>query len=102
MALASEVVEAPGARVHFFLEPVLVNLEGGRYIVPIPPASLAKLVVGRRPEGGSAPKNVGGGGGGSSGSGNNKPLSKVAATVGSAQVKVIHDAHLTSLSLRDG
>ena len=64
--MASEVEEAPGARVCFSLEPILVELEGGRYIGPILPASLADLVAGRRPSGESAPK---GGGGGSSGGG---------------------------------
>ena len=38
---ASEVEEAPGASVPFSLEPILVELEGGRYIGPILPASLA-------------------------------------------------------------
>ena len=75
-ALASEVEEAPGASVPFSLEPILVELEGGRYTCPILPDSLAELVTGRRPAGRSAPKggvdgNGGGGGGGSSGGGGN-------------------------------
>ena len=91
-----EVEEAPGARVPFSLEPILVKLEGGRYIGPILPAALVDLVAGRRPAGGSAPK-------GRSGDGiSKKPLPVVAFTGGSARVRVLYDAHLPSLSLRDG
>ena len=72
---------------------------GGRYIGPILLVSLADLVTGRLPVGGSAPKGCGGGGGGS---GNKKTLPKVAATGGTAQVKVRYDAHLPSLSLHGG
>ena len=69
-ASASEVEEAPGASAPFSLEPILVELEGGRYNGPILPASLADLVTGRQPSGGSAPKGGGGsGGGGSDGGG---------------------------------
>ena len=60
-ASASEVEEAPRNSVR----PIMVELEGGRYIGPILSAALADLVSGRRSAGGSAPK--GGGGGGSSG-----------------------------------
>ena len=104
---ASEVEEAPGASVPFSLEPILVELEGGRYIGPILPDALADLVAGRRPAGGSAPK--GGGGSGSSGSGSGSGVHKtknyvpmVAASGGSTRVRVRYDAHLPSLSLRDG
>ena len=48
---ASEVVEALGSSIPFSLEPILVELEGGRYIVPILPISLAKLIAGRRSAG---------------------------------------------------
>ena len=68
-ASASEVAEALGASVPFSLEPILVELEGGRYIGPILPAALADLVSGRRPAGGSAPKGEGGVGGSGSGGG---------------------------------
>ena len=44
-ASASEVEEAPGASAPFSLEPILVELEGGRYNGPILPASLADLVA---------------------------------------------------------
>ena len=53
--LALEVVEALGVGVPFSLEPILVDLEGGRYIGPILPASLADLVTGSRPAGKCAP-----------------------------------------------
>ena len=96
---ASEVVESPGASVPFYLEPIMVELEGGRYIIPILPASLADLVAGRRPAGGSASRS-GSSDGGSSG--NKKTSPKVEAAGGSAQVKVSYEAHLTSLSLWDG
>ena len=43
------------------IEPILVELEGGRYIVLILPYFLTDLVVGRRPEVGSAPKSGDGG-----------------------------------------
>ena len=55
--------EAPGAIVPFFLEPILVEMEGGHYTGPILPAALADLIAGRRPAGGSAMKGGGGGGG---------------------------------------
>ena len=57
------VVEAPGVISPFYLEPILVKMEGGRYIVPILPASIDDLVTGRRPEGGSAPNSGISGGG---------------------------------------
>ena len=105
-ASASEVEEAPRASVPFSLEPILVYLEGGRYIGPILPASLADLIVRRRPAGGSAPKGGSdSGNGGSSGdgiSGFKKTFAIVAATGGSVRVRVSYDSHLPSLSLRDG
>ena len=65
-ALASEVVEAPGASSPLSLEPILVELEGGLYIGPILPISLADLVSGRRSAVGGSPIS---GGGGSDGGG---------------------------------
>ena len=41
----SKVVEAPGGSVPFSLEPILVEREGGHYIIPIRPASLSDLVA---------------------------------------------------------
>ena len=45
-ALASEVEEAPGASTPFSLKPLLVEMEGGHYTVPIIPAALVNLVAG--------------------------------------------------------
>ena len=85
---ALEGVEAPGASVPFSLKPIMVEMERGRYIDPILPASLADLVTGRRPAGRSAPKIGGGSSGDGGGSGNKKTLPKAAAMGGSARVKV--------------
>ena len=100
-ASASKVVEAPGASVRFSLKPILVEMEGGRYIVLTLPVSLVDLVTGRRPAIRGVPQNCGGGRNGGSG-GNKKPLPKVDATGEPAQVRARYDAHLPSLSLRDG
>ena len=67
-SLALEVEESPGASVPFSLEPILVELVGGRYIGPILQDSLANLVAGRRSADGSSTKGGGSGGGGGSGS----------------------------------
>ena len=88
-----------GVSVSFFPEPIMVKMEGGGYNGPILPASLADLVAGSRPASGSFPKS---GGGVGSDSENKKTLPKVAATGGSARVKVRYDAHLSSLSLWGG
>ena len=104
-ASASELEEAPGASVLFSLKSTLIEMEGERYTVPILPASVANLVIGKRPAGGSAPKGGGGGSGGGGGGGGvstNKTLPMVAATGGSTQVRVRYDAHLPSVSLWDG
>ena len=95
-ALDSEVAEAPGASAPSPLKPILVELEGGRYIVPILAVSLADLVAGRRSTGGGAPKRGGGGGG------NKKSLPKVDTTERPARVQARYDAHLPSLSLQYG
>ena len=73
------MVEAPGASVPFSLEPILVNLEGGRYIGLTPPVSLVELVTGRQSAGRGAPKSSGGGR-----SGTKKTSPKVDATGGPA------------------
>ena len=93
-ASASDVVKVPGGSVPFYLKPILVDLEGGRYIDQILPDSLVDIIAGRRPEGGDSPKSNDGGGGGS---GTKKTLPKVAATGGSAQVKADYDVHLPYL-----
>ena len=81
-ASVSEVVEVMGVVVPFSLEPILVNLEVGRYIGPILPVSLVELVGGRRSASGSAPKSGGSGRNGGGGGGNKKHLPKVDATGG--------------------
>ena len=91
-----EVEEAPGDSIPFYLEPILVDLEGGRYISPIIPASLSDLFAGSQPAGGITLKGVGGSGGGGV---SKKPLPMVVATGGSTRVRVPYDAHLPSLSL---
>ena len=85
----SEVVEAPGASVPFSLEPIMVEMEGSRYIGPILLISLTELVAGTQSAGEGSPKS---GGCSSNGSGdgvssgsvsrNNKPSPKVDATGG--------------------
>ena len=98
---ASKVVEAPGARVPFSLEPILFDLEGGHYILPILPIPLSNIVSGRQSAGGSATR--GGGGCGDVGSGNIKKVThKVGATGGPVRVWARYEAHLPSLSLWDG
>ena len=82
-ASGSEVVEVLGASVPFSLEQILVYLEGGRFIIPIFPVSLANLVAGRWSAGVGAPKSGGGSSNGGGGGGGNKKLSpKVDATGG--------------------
>ena len=95
--------EAPGDRVPFSLEPILVEMEGRRYTGPILPASLADLITGRQSAGGSAPKGVSGGGGrGGGGVSTKKTLPMVAASGGSTRVRVRYDMNLYPISLRDG
>ena len=100
MALASKVVEAPGAIFLFSLEPILVELERGHYIGPILPIYLADLVAGRRSVGENAPRSdsdsIDGDGGR-----NKKPTPKVGATRGSARVWARYEAHLHSLYLKE-
>ena len=64
-ALALESLDAPGCQVPFSLEPILAELEGGRYVGPILLLALGDLVS--RANG----RCDGGGGGGSSGSRSN-------------------------------
>ena len=66
-ASSSNVVETPGGSVPLSLGPILIELEGGRYIGLILPISLADLVVGRQSAGGGAPKGGGHSNGGSGG-----------------------------------
>ena len=43
-ALVSDYLNAPGSHAPFLLKPILSELEGGRYMGPIIPESLAYLV----------------------------------------------------------
>ena len=86
-ASASEVVEAPGASFPFSLKPILVELEGGRYVVRILPLSLSDLLVGRQAAGRNS--RGGGDGGGGGGGGGDAKKSKVGATWGGREVAVI-------------
>ena len=77
------MVEVPGASVPVSLEPILVELEGCRYIGPIFPTSLANLIAGRRSLGGSV--TTGGirdGDGGSCDSVYRKRTPKLGSTLG--------------------
>ena len=124
---SSEEIGAAGATVLFLLNPILLELDGGRYVgPPLPlPLTLAELVSGRRGGGdgigggssgnGKGVKGEGcgggsGGGGGSSGGDVGKSGSAVqggasggGGRAGStARVQAHYDAHLTALSLWDG
>ena len=83
-ASASEVVEVLGGIVPFSLESIPVDLEEGRYIIPIIKISLTDLVSGRRSAGSGAPRSGGGVSDGDSG-GNKKPMPKVDATGGTCK-----------------
>ena len=96
-ALDSEVMEAPGASVPFYLEPILVNMERYRNIGPILPTYLPNLVEGRRSAGGGATR-----GGGSNGGGDRKLTPKVGVTGGTAQVQAHYELNLPYLSLQNG
>ena len=43
-ALALKSLDAPGCHVPFLLEPILEDLEGGKYVIPILPISLAEIL----------------------------------------------------------
>ena len=48
VVFVSKKMEAPGSNISFLLDPILVELEGGRYVVPILPGPLAELFARRR------------------------------------------------------
>ena len=103
MESSSEDVGGSGATVPFLVEPILLDLEGGRYLGPLLPGILAELVSGRRIGSG------GGGSGGDSGGGINGGrdggVGQGSGGVGSGgargakTVRVRYEAHLTALSL---
>ena len=73
-----EVLEVPGDSVVFYLEPIMVDLEGGCYMGPILMVTLTDLPAGRWTKGGNgiggsgSDDSGGGGGGGGSGGGDLK------------------------------
>ena len=87
--LASESLDAPWCQLPFFMELILAELEGGRYVGLILPTSLGDLVSKASNRGGS----------GSSGSGATAAKRKSSNTGGRAWVR--YNAHLTALSLWD-
>ena len=48
VASSLEDVEAPSETVPFSLEPILLEMESGRYVVPLLPATLVEMVSGGR------------------------------------------------------
>ena len=64
---ASKALESPGTNTPFLLDPILVDLEGGRYVGPILTVPLADLLAGQRLDGVCGNS---GGGRGNSGDGN--------------------------------
>ena len=60
---ASDALEDPGGNFPILLDPILVELEGGRYWVPILPVPLADLLTGRSIVGGSENSSGGSGSG---------------------------------------
>ena len=48
-----EALETPGSNVPFPLEPILAQIEGGHYVVPILLGFLTNLLAGCTPDGGS-------------------------------------------------
>ena len=78
----------------------MVDLERGRYVVPILAAPLEDLIVARRATGVNG--RGGGGSGGSGGGGGEDPKnSKVGSTGGGARVRAHYNVHLPDLSLQD-
>ena len=65
---ASEALEEPGANTSFSLEPIMVDLDGGRCVVLILSVTLVDILAGRSTAGsggvggGGRSSNVGGGG----------------------------------------
>ena len=77
------------------IEPILVDLDGGRYVIPILPTSLTYMVAGSR-----TGSSGGGGGKGESGGGATAKK-RMSLPQGDTGVRGCYDAHLPALSLRD-
>ena len=123
-ASSSEDVGAAGEKLPFLLEPILLELEGRRYIGPLLTLTLAELVNGRRGVGNGSVGGTGGNGGsggngkcgtgegrgGSGGGDGGKGGGAGRGGAGSggggdgitARVRARYDAHLPALSLRNG
>ena len=115
-----EDVGAPRAMVTFLVELVLLNLECGRYMVPLLPDNLAEMVSGRRVGGGGRGGggsgsrccgSIGIGGSGRGGGGNGGRLGGAGrgcvgagsgGARGAVRVRVHYEAHLPSLTLQGG
>ena len=96
-------MKAPEASAPFSIEPILVDLEGGRYIEPILLISLGDLVARRRSAGSGTTRGGRYNINSDIGSGSDRKLMpKVGATGGPVRVRERYEAHLPSLSLRDG
>ena len=115
-ALSSEDVGAPRATVPFLVEPILLDLEGGRYVGLLIPANLVDLVSMRRVDGRNGGSGNGGGssgrssrGGGSSGGNVGRDRSAICGGAGvrnggaggDVRVQMRYESHLPALSLRD-
>ena len=76
--MASESLDAPGCQIPFFLEPILAELEGGRYVTLILPIALGDLVsrANGRGSGGGGVSGSGGGVGGNEVSGSSATVTK--------------------------
>ena len=92
---ASESLDAPGCLAPFSLDPILADLEGGRYLRLILPMALGDLVSR------SSGRGSGGGGGSGGDIGATSEKRKYLTTEGDTRVQVRYDAHLPALSLWD-
>ena len=103
-ASSSEDVGAPGSMVPFPAEPILFELEGGRYVGPLLTSTMANMVSGRRSVGGSG-SGGGNGGGNAVGNGGAGWCGAGAGTGvlgGAARVWVCYEEHLPDLFVQGG
>ena len=98
-AFSSESLDAPGPNVPFSIKTIMVELEGGRYVGPILPASFADLVSKTGGRGGGCGIINSSGGGGYCTTSRKR---KTHPTGVRASVRVRYDAHLPTLSLQQG
>ena len=119
---SSEDVGAAGATMPFSLEPIFLELEGGRYVEPLLPLTLPLAELVSRIHGGGGGNSVGGGTGGGGGNmkggngegcvsggsgrngdrGNSRGDRCGGGGAGSnTRLQSLYDVHLPALSLRD-